>query len=172
MTGTARLPHRGEGRSNVTTAQSVAALEATLAKVQAELAALRGASTGVNGEAVANLTADEWNQIRFNMVVHDRNNKPQLAKGRKGYELVKGADVKLYMAAKGFAATLYSIAAKITKGELPAGTPIKLHTKLNDDGRSQLMYATETIASLIAQGFVKPDRFVSAAKKATKKSSK
>jgi hypothetical protein len=148
----------------VTTAQSVAALEATLAKVQAELAALRGANTGVNGEAVAKLTAAEWQSIRFNMVVHDKNNKPQLAKGRKGYELVKGADVKLYMAAKGFANTLLA--------QQRNGEPVGLHTEVNDKGRTQLMYATETIASLIAQGFVKPDRFISAAKKATRKSSK
>lgn len=146
--------------STATRSNAVAALEATLAKVQAELAALRGSQSPVNAEAVAKLTAAEWNSIRFNMVVHDGNNKPQLAKGRKGYALVKGADVKLYMYTKGFYATLKAQAAN--------GEPVSLHTEINDKGRSQLMLATETIAALIEQGFVKPDRFI----KATRKSSK
>ena len=141
---------------------SVASLQQQLAALQAEIAALTHTESRVNSEAVASLSAKDWNAIRFNMVVHDNQNRPQLAKDRKGYALVKGADVKLYMAAKGFANTLL---AQERKGET-----VGLKTTLNDKGRSQIMYATETIEALIEQGFVKPDRFIKTASK--KRSSK
>jgi hypothetical protein len=142
------------------TKSTVADLESLLVKVQAELAQLRGTQSRVNSEAVASLSAAEWNLIRFNMVVMNNQNKPQLAKNHKGYALVKGADVKLYMATKGFANTL--------KSQDEKGETVGLKTELNSKGRSQLMYATEVIEALIEGGFVKPDRFIKA--KATKKS--
>lgn len=146
---------------STTSASRITELQALLASVQAEIAGLTQSESSVNSEAVASLTADEWMRIRLNLVVHDKNNKPQLAADRKSYALVKGAARTDYMFAKGFESTLRSRARK--------GLPVQLGTEIAEkSGKSQLMYAVETIERLIAGGFVKADRFAKPSKKARK----
>lgn len=147
--------------------ETAAELQAKLAELQRQIAALTQVESSVNSEAVASLTAKDWRTIRLNMVQHDRNNQPIFDREKNAYKLVKGADVKDYMFCRGFESTLIARANK--------GQPVELGTTVNPKtGYSQLMYATETIERLIAANFVKPDRFVKAEPKARKprKSSK
>ena len=136
-------------------------MQEQLARIQAEIAALTQSESNVNSEAVASLTADEWKRIRMNLVVHDKKNQPQLAADHKSYALVKGASRTDYMFAKGFESTLRARQAK--------GLEVTLGTEIAEkSGKSQLMYAVETIERLIAGNFVKGDRFAKPSKKAKK----
>lgn len=148
-----------------TVTPSVQSLEALLAQVQAELAALKGAkvSAKINVDAVAALTATEWRTIQMNLVQRGKDNSPIFDRETNSYKLFKGADVKDYMFCKGFVSTLKAREAK--------GEAVKLGTEINPKtGYSQLRYATETIERLIAGGFVKPERFVASATKSRKSS--
>lgn len=123
----------------------VEAMQAELAKLQARIAALTSESIGVSEAAVKRFTQQHWHALRMAMVVGGAD-KPQLAKDRKGYALVKGVDVKWYMACKGFEATLRSRAQN--------GLPVELSSTPNDKGRSQVLYAQEILQALVDAKFI------------------
>lgn len=122
-----------------------AALQAELAKIQARIAALTGESLTVSVEAVKRFNREHWRALRFAMVVGGEEN-PKLRTDRKGYALVKNADPKWYMACKGFENTLRSR----EENELP----VELSAEPNDKGRSQIMYAQETLSAMVEAGFI------------------
>jgi hypothetical protein len=100
----------------------------------------------VSAAAVGRFTQAHWRTLRFAMVVGGAE-KPQLAKGRKGYALVKGADIKWYMGCKGFENTL--------KAQAAAGEPVGLHTTPNPKtGRTQVQYAQEILTAMVSAGFI------------------
>jgi hypothetical protein len=127
---------------------AVVALQAELAALQARIAALTGESLSVSAAAVGRFTQAHWHTLRFAMVVGGAE-KPQLAKGRKGYALVKGADIRWYMGCKGFENTL--------KAQASNDEPIGLHAEPNaKTGRTQVQYAQEILTAMVEAGFIDP----------------
>lgn len=153
------------GTKTSSSASVVAALQAQLAELNAKIAELQGETLTVTAEIAKRFTQEHWRALRFSMVVGGAD-KPELAKDRKGYALVKKASPQLYMACKGFEATLRS--------RKENGLPVELNSTPNDKGRSQILFAQETISELIERGFISKESPLLTtepkARKSTKKS--
>ena len=140
--------------STKTQSSAVTSLQAKLAAIQAEIAALTQEDFAVTEAAVRRFTMEHFHALRMSLVVKDAANKPQLAKGRKGYALKKGVETKWYYAVKGLENTLKARAERKAKGE---EVEVELSAKLNDDGRSQIMFAQEILGELVEAGFIDPN---------------
>ena len=133
------------------TKSAVESLKAQIAALNAQIAALTSEASGVSVEAVRRFTQQHWHDLRFAMVVGGAE-KPQLAKGRKGYALVKGADPAWYMACKGFETTLKSLAERKANGE---DVEVRLYETPNErTGISQVQRAQEVLSAMVEAGFI------------------
>lgn len=150
--------------STKTTSSAVESLQEQLAKLQKQIAELTQESYAVSEAVVRRFTAQKFHDARMFLVVHDQNNKPVLAKGTKGYALKKGVEPSLYFAIKGLEGTLKAREAK--------GEPVELSAKLNDKGRSQIMFAQETIAKMVEGGWINRDSAILQEEPKARKSSK
>lgn len=140
--------------STKTKASAVETLQAELARIQREIAALTQEEYSVSEAAVRRFTADHFKALRMTMVIHDGQNQPVKAKGRNAWALKKNADAKLYYNLKGLEGTLRSREIAKAKGE---DVKVELSSTLNDKGRSQIMFAQEVLQSCIDGGWLGSD---------------
>jgi len=141
-------------KTSSSTASSVESLKAQLAEITAQIAALTSEASQYGEAVVRRFTALHWRTIQAAMIVDGSCDDKGRITGKlrqdgKGYALVKKADVKLYMACKGFYGTL--------KAREANGLPIELSATPNDKGRSQVMFAGEIIEQLVKDGWLSKD---------------
>lgn len=130
---------------------SIEKLLAMQAEINAQIARLTAKKAVVTEEAVSKLTEQHFHTLRFALVVGGAE-APKKQRGKNAYELIKGADVKWYMALKGFENTLAAKAARKARGE---NVEVALYNEPNErTGRTQRQYAQEILTEMHNGGFI------------------